>query len=139
MRMRWLIPPLVLLALAGGGVGGAYAYDRAHDDVLAEGVSVAGVDVGGLRVADARAKLERELVPQLGEPVALTFRRNRFEITPEAAGVTLDVGAMVGEAHDASRRETFFERAAREARGRTVDVDVPLRIAYSREAVADAV
>ena len=48
---------LVVLAVA------AYGYDTSRDDLIAEGVTVAGVEVGGMR-ADAAA--ERSCAPSSG-------------------------------------------------------------------------
>ena len=45
-------------------VAGAYAYDQSRSDVIAKGVKVAGVDVGGLERAAAQRKVEAELTQQ---------------------------------------------------------------------------
>ena len=55
----------VVIAVAGGAVL-ARAYTL-RDSVL-PGVSVAGVDVGGLAPADARARIDAELGARLDEP-----------------------------------------------------------------------
>jgi hypothetical protein len=49
MRSRTLILVAALVALLLAGTVAAYAYDSSRDDMIAEGVSVAGVKVGGLR------------------------------------------------------------------------------------------
>ncbi len=57
----------VLLVLAGG----VYAYDAARPHTIAPGVTVNGVDIGGLSKAQARAKLSRALVAPLERSVAI--------------------------------------------------------------------
>ena len=47
---------IVLLAAA------MFIYDHARRDQIAKGVTIAGVNVGGLSEAAARAKIERELI-----------------------------------------------------------------------------
>ncbi len=49
---------MLLLALALG----TYLYDHSRRDLIAKGVSVGGVPVGGLREAAAQRKLEHDLV-----------------------------------------------------------------------------
>ena len=59
MRSRLLVATGIALALFGVAVsaGGAYAYfwDESNSDLIASGVTVAGIDVGGLHADQARA------------------------------------------------------------------------------------
>ena len=50
----------VLIGVLVLGAGALYAYDHGHRDKIAKGVAVAGIDVGGLSAAQARARLQRE-------------------------------------------------------------------------------
>ena len=61
MRQKSFIFVAVLLLVLVGGAVAAYAYDSSRDDVIAKGVTVAGVDVGGMKVDEARALIAREL------------------------------------------------------------------------------
>ena len=62
---------LLLLVLAGG----VYLYDHSRRDLIANGVRIDGVPVGGLREAAARTKVERDVVSRLNQHV--TGRRAR--------------------------------------------------------------
>ena len=54
MRQRsFIFVAVVILALLAGTVA-AVAYDSSRDDLIASGVTVAGVDVGGMHAAEAR-------------------------------------------------------------------------------------
>ena len=73
MRHRWFIFVAVLLLVLVGGAVAAYAYDSSRDDLIAKGVTVAGVDVGGMRTAEATRVVQRELQKPLEQPI--TVRR----------------------------------------------------------------
>jgi vancomycin resistance protein YoaR len=76
-------------------VGFAFAGSAAR---LAEGVLIAGVDVGGLRPAEARALLEGRSESLAGVPVAFTAGGRSWPITPAQLGVTVDWAAAVAAA-----------------------------------------
>ena len=59
MRHRWFILVAVLLLVLIGGAVAAFAYDSSRDDVIAEGVTIAGVDVGGMKTEEARSLVRR--------------------------------------------------------------------------------
>ncbi len=44
---------------------GAYAYDSSQKDKIAEGVTIAGVDVGGMDADEAKAAVRRQLLAPL--------------------------------------------------------------------------
>jgi lipoprotein-anchoring transpeptidase ErfK/SrfK len=139
MRNKWFILlGVVLLVLVGGAVA-AYAYDSSRDDLIAEGVTIAGVDVGGMRVDEARATVAHRLKEPLEQPIAVTRAKKRFRLSAEDAGVKADVAGMVDEALDASRAGSIFTRVARDLTGGRESTSVPARVSYDRGAVADLV
>ena len=88
----------VVLAVA------AYAYDSSRDDRIAEGVTVAGVDVGGMRADAAASKLPRERSgPASSARCACAVAGRRFKLTAERAHLVADIDGMVDEAVDRSR------------------------------------
>jgi len=80
-------------------LGGLYAagYALASDRVPRQ-VSVAGVDIGGLRPGEARAKLLRELGPRADEPLVAEHGDDTIRIDPDKAGLRLDVASTVASA-----------------------------------------
>ncbi|HMJ02825.1 MAG TPA: L,D-transpeptidase family protein [Conexibacter sp.] len=124
---------LTALLVVGGVV--AWAYDHSRRDTIPEGVSVAGVDVGGMKPAAARAELEDRLLGRLREPVVATFRGKRVVLSPERARVAIDVDGTVDEALERGRDGSFVSRVAREVTGGEADVAVRPEVTYSRLAV----
>src|SRR4051795_10033616 len=86
---RWLIWGGVGLGIVAFAVNAAaaaaYLYDDSRADTIARGVTVAGVQVGGLPASQARMRLQRELVPRLEQPIALTWQDKRFVVDPRRA------------------------------------------------------
>jgi vancomycin resistance protein YoaR len=68
---------------------------------LADGVRIAGVDVGGLTVAEARSLLERRAAALAGIPVTFTAGEQHWRILPRTLSVEADWAAAV----DAARRQ----------------------------------
>lgn len=94
-RRRALASWGLLLAIA---VMAAVAYLVAHSIAAGHvplGTSVAGVDIGGLSAADARARLSTQLAPALQKPVEFTHGDDHYSIVPSDAGVRIDVEATV--------------------------------------------
>ncbi len=137
---RWLIWSAVALGLLVLGVNAVaayvYFYDRSHADRLAKGVTIAGIDVGGLRADAARTRIQRRLVPRLERPFALAYRGRRFVIEPVAAGLSVDVDRMVDTALRQTRHDDLLHRFLRDVRGRPLHASVPLKAAYSPGSVS---
>ena len=139
MRHRWFILVAVLLVVLIGGAVAAFAYDSSRDDLIANGVTVAGVDVGGMTTAEARQVIQRELQEPLEKPIAVRRGQTRFTLSAHDAGVQADVGGMVDEARSVSRDGSIFSRVARDITGGEEDAQVPARVHYSESAVRDLV
>jgi lipoprotein-anchoring transpeptidase ErfK/SrfK len=120
---------LVLLALA------MYLYDRSQRDVIASGVQVDGIQLGGLDAAAARQKLQRELAVKLGQPVAVRVGPRRWTFDPRGAAVHADVPAMVAAAVAASREGSIFTRTFRGLFGGSLNRQIPLAVTYSHARV----
>jgi hypothetical protein len=121
--------------------GGAYAYyfDSTRTDVIAVGVEIAGVDVGGLRAADARRLLDTRLAARLRRRVTLVYGSRRFAVPRASVRVHVDVAAMVDAAVRASRSGGLAHRFFRDAGGQPLRAVVPLAAGLSRERLASVV
>jgi lipoprotein-anchoring transpeptidase ErfK/SrfK len=135
MRQKSFIFVAALLLVLLGGAVAAYAYDSSRDDTIAKGVTVAGIDVGGMKVSEARALIARELREPLERPIAVGYQHRRFRLSAEDAGVHADVVGMVDEALAKSRDGNIISRVARDLTGGTEDAQVPARVTYDAEAI----
>jgi hypothetical protein len=117
------------------GAGSLYAFDRNVRTRIADGVTVNGVDVGGLTPEQARAKLSASLLDPLSRPVSVRYKGRRFTLTPEQAAVAVDIQGSVDRAMAASTKGNVFTRTWREVRGTELDARVEAKIAYSEAAV----
>ena len=69
MSRRLLAVLVLTLTVLLAGAGSLYAFDRNVQKRIADGVTVNGVDVGGLTPERARAKLSAALLEPLDRPV----------------------------------------------------------------------
>jgi hypothetical protein len=139
IRNHLLVGAGLMLAVAAALVFGvAYAYARSQDDVIADGVHVGAIDLGGLSRPDARARLERAFAP-LERPLVLRYPQGRLVLTAVATKAAVDSDALVAQAFAVSRRSWFLPRAWRDLTGRAVKANLRPRVEYSRRAVDRAV
>jgi hypothetical protein len=143
MRRRLLVLAGVLLTVVGLGLTavGAYAYSwsSSHEDVIADGVTVAGVDVGGLHAVQARELVAASVGARLQKPVRLVDASHRFTVRPSSAGLRVDVARMVDDAVARSRAGGLARRLWRDVAGHTLAVSIPLRAAVSPDHVTTLV
>ncbi|MDQ4048282.1 MAG: L,D-transpeptidase/peptidoglycan binding protein [Actinomycetota bacterium] len=137
-RKSFIALAALAVTLAAATAAG-YAYDASNEDRIAKGVTVAGVDVGGLDTGEARARVKRRVVAPLMRPVTVTHDSRRFSLSPEDAGLRADVGGMVDEALKVSRDGGIVSRVARDLTGGEEDARVKPRVSYSKVAAAGLV
>jgi lipoprotein-anchoring transpeptidase ErfK/SrfK len=125
--------------LAVGGASALYAYDASRSKLLAEGVEIGGVDVGGLSVAEARALVRQRLLEPLSSDVVVIHGERGWVVPPEDLRVRTDLEAPLRDALEASRSGTFVERAYRDLTGGRLEADLPLDVSYSDAAVEELV
>jgi lipoprotein-anchoring transpeptidase ErfK/SrfK len=134
-RAPLIIAAVFLLLLIGGSVA-TYSYDAGRKDLIAKGVTVAGIDVGGMRRAAATQLVQQRLADPLDRPIIVRANGRRFRLTAQAAQVTTDVAGMIAEAVSASRQGNLIQRSWRGLTGGKVHKAVALRMSYSRDAVS---
>ncbi|MDP8942957.1 MAG: L,D-transpeptidase/peptidoglycan binding protein [Actinomycetota bacterium] len=139
IRHGWLIVVAAVLLLLVAATAALAAYDSSRGDDIAEGVTVGGVDVGGLSAEKARGKLRRQLIRPLRRGVVVTWRGRDFRLSGRRARVDADVEGMVRRAVARSREGIFLSRAVRDLSGGEVEAEIPAKIAYSKSAVAGLV
>jgi hypothetical protein len=126
-----LIAALLLVVV----VGGAYAYDSTQKDQIAEGVTIGGVDVGGLDEEEAAALVRRKLLAPLRGSLVVNFRKQSWELPGEELKLRTDVDAAVEEAVEDSQDGGLPGRLVRYVSGGEVEESIAPRITYFEPAV----
>ena len=121
-----------LLAL---GAVGAYAYDSSQGDTIADGVTVAGVDVGGMNANEAEHAVRRQLLAPLRHSLKVGYDGESWTLSGKALKVHADIDGAVEEALDASRDGSLPARLVRYVSGGEVDESVSADVTYSQPAV----
>ncbi|MBX3072136.1 MAG: peptidoglycan binding domain-containing protein [Thermomicrobiales bacterium] len=108
-----LFRTLFFLALiaAVAAIAGAGLYGLSHSNRIYEGVSVAGVEVGGMTRSEAKAALRDPLRAATSHPVILTNGEQQFSLDPRAAGIEIDLDATVNQAFSFGRNGNVLERS----------------------------
>jgi len=99
-------------------------------DRILSGVSVAGVDVGGLSAAQAEEKLRRFAQEQLAGRAHLRFGQRVFAVKLSALGFSVDVQPAVRQALRMGRRETILASLSERVRvlRSGEQIAIPLRV-----------
>jgi hypothetical protein len=114
---------------------GVYLYDNSRRDLIAPGVKVAGVSVGGLHSGPARARLRSAVDTTHRSWITLRHGARRFTLTGSQVRLNADVAASINAAIHASRSGSIVSRTVRNLFGDRLNKNIPLRVSYSRVAV----
>jgi lipoprotein-anchoring transpeptidase ErfK/SrfK len=125
----------LFVAIVVVATAGMYLYDHSRRDLIAKGVTIDGVSVGGLREAAARTKIQHQLIANLDRPVTVRAGSKKWTLSAREAGLTVDAENMVAQAVSASREGSFVGRTVRGLFGGSVKRSIPLVISYSHQAV----
>ncbi|HEU4976839.1 MAG TPA: L,D-transpeptidase/peptidoglycan binding protein [Baekduia sp.] len=136
MRQRPLIALAVLLTALVALAAFALLYDGAHRDTIAKGVTVGGVDVGGLTRSEATARLQRRILEPLRQPIVVHHGKRDWKLTAREAHVAANIDATVDEALAHSREGSFITRTYRALTGGKVDAHLEPEVTYSDVAIS---
>jgi lipoprotein-anchoring transpeptidase ErfK/SrfK len=139
VRARYIVIPGVLIAALLVLAGGVYAYDSQREARIADGVKIGDVDVGGMEVEAARAKLRKEVYEPLNRPVRVRYHGERFVLSPKQAQIAVDIDGSIDDALDKSREGNALTRTWREVAGEKVAANIDVKVDYSRQAVRSLV
>jgi lipoprotein-anchoring transpeptidase ErfK/SrfK len=139
LRKALVISLLAVAVLAGSGAAALHRYDASRSDQLAEGITLAGLDVGGMTVPEAQAALQEEIDQRLERPLRLRYGDRSFRLDPDLVKVRTNVDELVRAAEADSREGNFLTRSFRDLTGGEVDTELALTVEYSQAAVARVV
>ena len=117
------------------GVIGAYAYDSSQNDTIADGVTIGGVDVGGMNEAEATRAVRGHLLAPLRNSLRVGFDGQSWELSGKELKVHADLAAAVEEALAESREGGLPGRLVRYVTGDSVNENIRADITYSQPAV----
>lgn len=135
MKKTMLIIPAVLLAVLLAATGAVYAYDGSRPERISAGITVGGIDVGGLEPAVARQRLQRGLISALEQPVKVHHDKKTWTLGAREARIATNVDAVVADAVERSDAGGVLGRSVRRISGGTVDADLQPVVTFSDRAV----
>jgi hypothetical protein len=126
---------IAIVVLALGAVGAAYAYDSSHKGEIADGITIGGVDVGGLSEARAEAKLRHQLLDPLRQSLTVSFEGQTWKLDGTKLEVHAELGEAVSEAIERSQEGGFPGRLVRYVSGEEVEESIEPRLTFSERAI----
>jgi lipoprotein-anchoring transpeptidase ErfK/SrfK len=117
------------------GAAAAYAYDSSRKDKIADGVVIAGVDVGGLDEAEAAAKVRRQLLRPLRHSLRVSFDGESWTLPGSKLKIRAEVDEAVTEALNDSQEGGLPGRLVRYVTGDEVEKTISPRMTYSERTV----
>jgi lipoprotein-anchoring transpeptidase ErfK/SrfK len=127
-----IVAGVVVLVL---GAVAAYAYDSSQKDKIADGVTVGGVDVGGMDEAEAEQEVRRQLLGPLRHSLRVGYDGRHWELSGKALKVHASIATAVEQALSKSRDGGLPGRLVRYVTGGSLDEQVPADVTYSHSAV----
>ena len=121
----WVLMALVVVvALCGIVVGVDYVIYR---DRIHSGVSIAGVDVGGMSTQEAVATVAAKVEEARRSPITLTDRGITFTVMPDDVGTAIDVEGAVSQAMALTRYDDLLTDSSVRMELYFTHRDIPLR------------
>jgi lipoprotein-anchoring transpeptidase ErfK/SrfK len=135
VRSKVFIAVAAFLAVLIGLAVAVKLYDDGRRDVIAKGVTVGGVDVGGLSHDAARAKLRRVILDPLRRTVVVDHGSKSWRLTAREAKVATNLDATVDDALARSRAGNILQRTYRNVRGERLNTRLEPQVTYSDAAI----
>ena len=135
MGRKTLIAILGLAALLVLGAVAGYAYDSSRKDTIADGVTIAGVDVGGMDEAEAKRAVSHRLLGPLRHSLRVGYDGEHWTLPGASLKVHANLDAAVEEALAKSRDGGLPGRLVRYVTGGSVNDQVPADVTYSKPAI----
>ena len=135
MRTRLLVLAAFVAFLGLGGVAGAYFYDDSKKDLIAEGVKVNGVPIGGMTRVEAEKKLSATLLAPLDRPVKVAYKDRTFTLSQKAAAIGIDIRGSVDKALRSSQEGNMFSRSWRNLRNQSLNTELAANVSYNKPSI----
>jgi len=139
MRTRLIILAAFLIFVVAGGIAAVYAYDNSKQDLIAEGVKVNGVPIGGLTRAQAERKLSAALLAPLDRPVKVRYKGRTFTLSRKAARIGMNLSGTVDQALKRSQQGDMFSRTWRNVRNESLNTELAAQVTWNKPAITKLV
>jgi lipoprotein-anchoring transpeptidase ErfK/SrfK len=132
-RAWWmgLLAVLIAVLLGAGTAFAAYGYDRSSLTRILPGVTVEGVDVGGMTRDQAIRAVTARADTSLAGDLMVTAAGYSWHVTPAALGTRADVEGAVDQAFSAANRLSLMSRVYHRVAGQPVHVEI--RVGYAHD------
>ncbi|MFA4928800.1 MAG: L,D-transpeptidase/peptidoglycan binding protein [Patulibacter sp.] len=120
---------LIALLIMGGTV---LVADAAGTKKIPKGVTIGGVDVGGLTGEQAEQRVDRELLSQMSRPIRVTHGGRTWTLTPAAAKIRVHFDGAIDQAVKLGETGNAFSRVLRRVTGEKTERDLDTRSTYSK-------
>jgi lipoprotein-anchoring transpeptidase ErfK/SrfK len=117
------------------GAGAAYAYDSSQKDKIADGVTIGGVDVGGMNAEEAKRAVGAQLLAPLKSSLKVAYDGESWKLPGRSLKIHADLDRAVEEALDASQDGGLPGRMVRYMTGGDLEERISSDITYSEPAV----
>jgi len=130
-----LAAALVLVVLGGGTAFAAYRFDRSSASHILPGVTIDGVDVGGMTRDQAIRVVTARADTSLGGDLSVSAAGYSWNVTPAALGTRADIEGAVDRAFAAADSLPLLSRVYHRVTGRSVETPVELGFTYDQAKV----
>jgi lipoprotein-anchoring transpeptidase ErfK/SrfK len=125
----------VVVLLGGGAAYAVYQYDVSNAHRILPGISIAGVDVGGMTERQATAHVEAAVAPALNRTMTIRIGDEEIVRSYQDLGVDERIGRAVARALNVSDSLSRLERTYVRLTDESVDRSIKLRFRYDRSSV----
>ncbi len=125
-----LLIVVVVLAVGGGTAFAAYRYDLASSSRILPGVSISGVDVGGMTRDEAVRTVSAKIDLSLSSDLLVQAAGKSWHVTPASLGMHADVEGAVDRALAIADSMSFISRVYHRIADRPVKRAVEVGYAY---------
>jgi lipoprotein-anchoring transpeptidase ErfK/SrfK len=136
MGRKTQIAIVAVVALLVLGAIAAYAYDSSQNDKIAEGVTIGGVDVGGMDAEEARQAVRGQLLRPLRHSIRVGYDGESWKLPGKSLRVHADLDEAVDRALAESQEGGLPGRLVRYVTGGSVEESLGADITYSEPAIS---
>ncbi len=138
-RRFWVWVGVLFVLVVTIAAAAAAAYDSGRKDVIADGIRIGTIDVGGLDTQAAAERVHRLAVAPRRRDLTIDAAGRKFVLPASKLRVSADVDGAVARALADSRRGWIGSRVARDLGGGRVDEQIPLVTHYAPGVIAPMV